>query len=131
MSSRGVMPVLRSVRIGLVVVLCVLAAGCGDPGPAPEVAEGAAPTGQRPVALPDYPAGAVGDGEEWPHACELMTRDEVLAVLPQATKLELKGSGGGFDYKVVGLGTYDTPRASSHYGQSRHISVPEQTCEAQ
>jgi predicted small lipoprotein YifL len=57
-----VVPVLRSARIGLAAVLCVLAvAACGDPGPAPEVAEGAAPAGQRPVALPDYPAGAVGD----------------------------------------------------------------------
>src|SRR4051794_9704565 len=102
MSSRGVMPVRRNVRTGLVAVLCVLAvAGCGDPGPAPEVTEGAAPTGQQPVALPDYPAEAVGDGEEWPHACALMTRDEVQAVLPQATRLELKGTAGGFDYKVV------------------------------
>jgi hypothetical protein len=128
-----VVPVVGRVRICAVIALCALVSACGgDPGPAPEVAEGAAPGGQHAVSLPDYPAESVGDGDEWPRACELMTRDEVQAVLPQATALELKGSGGGFDYQVVGQGSsYYAPTASSRYGQSRHIDIPEQSCEAQ
>jgi hypothetical protein len=83
------------------------------------------------VSLKAYSAQSVGDGAEWPRACDLITRDDVQAVLPQATQLELKGDTGGFDYKVVGLGTYETPQAGSRYGRSRHIDIPEQKCEAQ
>jgi hypothetical protein len=114
-------------------VLCaaaVTACGGAPPGPAPEIVTGTAPTGQQPVSLEQYPPQSVGDGDEWPRACDLMTRDEEQALLPQATDLELTGSSGSFDYKVVGLGTFDVPQATSDYGRSRTIDIPEQTCEA-
>jgi hypothetical protein len=123
----------RAARNGAAVVFCALAlvaCGGGPTGPAPEITTGTAPTGQQPVSLPQYPAQSVGDGDEWPRACQLMTQAEVQAVLPQATELELKGDPGSFDYKLVGLGSYETPYTSNPYGQSRSIDVPEQKCEA-
>jgi hypothetical protein len=123
----------RAVRTGVAAVLCavaVTACGGGPAGPAPEITTGTAPTGQQPVSLQQYPAQSVGNGDEWPRACQLLTPAEVQAVLPQATEVELTGGSGGFDYKLVGLGTYETPYTSNPYGQSRSIDIPEQKCEA-
>jgi hypothetical protein len=127
------MPVWRTPWIGLAAVLCVTAVaacGGGDPGPAPEISTGTAPTGQQPVSVRDYGTQGVGDGEEWPRACDLITRDEVQAVLPQATDVQLKGASGSFDYQVVGQDSYHLPKGWTRYAEPRRIDVPEQKCEA-
>jgi len=115
----------------LAAVLVAAVTACGASGPPPEIVTGTVPAGQSAVTLPGYPPQSVGDGDEWPRACELLTEAEVLAVLPQATRVRREPRGEQFTYKLVGSGTYDTPQAprGNPYAQPRTIDVPEKSCE--
>jgi hypothetical protein len=120
-------------RLGPAVVLCLAAAvacggAAGPPPLAPELTLGAAPTDLRPVPLPAYPPGSVGDGPEWPRACDLLTDDDVLAVLPQATGVAHTGDGDTIDYDLTAIPGTETEPAADPHGRARRIEVPERSC---
>ena len=119
----GVVPVVVRVRTGALLAACAAAlVACGGAAPlAPELALGTAPAGQRPVALPAFPPGGIGAGPQWPHACDLLTDDEVRAVLPQATGIARAGAADTIDHALLAdLGVGD-PAAPD-------IAVPERSC---
>lgn len=109
-------------RVGVLLVACAALVACGGGAAAlaPELTVGAAPTDQRPVALPAFPPGGVADGAQWPRACDLLTDDEVRAVLPQAAAVARAGAADTIDHTLLtALGVGD---------EAADIAVPERSC---
>lgn len=75
-------------RIGLVLAFAMVAAGCSH-APPPSIAIGAAPTAATGrIAFPtSYDASGFFPFDHWPKACDLLTDQDLHAILPQISDI--------------------------------------------
>lgn len=121
MARRSALPVL-----GCTTLSAALLGACnytyeGEPPEAPLVIDPAPAEVGEPLDL-DVPAGPSGlfASSRWPSACELLTDDEITAVLPQATVTEREADGQ--EYRDVDtLQTFTVAEGSCSY----RLDIPE------
>jgi len=108
----------RLACVSLTIAAAAVLAACGEADkPIKPLNLGSAPAASgTPIELerPSDPSGAI-DFDRWPRACELLTDDEIKAVLPQATKVERESKHHETHVKqgIVASGRYASTRTVS------------------
>jgi hypothetical protein len=102
-----------------VMVAGLVTSACGGDEPAQEVTIGEPPVPSSTVTVGPPDESGITPPAGWPRACDLITEDEVLAVLPQATELNAESSDLPLQISETGLGEIGAPP---------DMTVPDATC---
>jgi hypothetical protein len=98
-------------------VIVALVTGCAEQAPPPPVAIRNAPASPARLTLAKPAKGGLTPGPKWPKACELVSPDDIEAILPDATAIEHRGLNATFEV-VEGV---DLARL-------REVKVPQRSC---
>jgi hypothetical protein len=112
-------PAFRHARLAVALAVAGLAAACGGGQPAEEVTIGEPPPPSTTVTVGPPDESGITPVGDWPRACDLITEDEVRAVLPQATELSAESTNLPLQIDETGLGNPNAPP---------DIIVPDATC---